>query len=833
MPRSNASRKFYAEPMAREALKYIIDHELPTMQFNKRDKGMDVRVQRMISFVDESGALKVWYKKKLSDKAGNTYGRDYTSLPLSIQNLHRPIRNAMLNYYMETSGKRCVDIDIVNCHPVLLLQLIEQHKVQAKYDTIVTYVNDRKGILESAQRDFNCNRDNAKSLLLSLINCGTFQGWAYKNDVEIPEGIEKTPIYDYLVRYGEQFHACMDELMAAMPKMVEVAEESLAVQEKPCTPISLKKRFMHVLITEAEDKILHVMLDYVVTKHKQARVIAKMFDGCIVECEDDIDCELVRRHVVQKTGFVLNFEIKPFVTHIKIPTNLPPIDDKADGNNATLVTRLDFAELLWSRNKDVLGKLKLDGMSQTFYRFAAGVWSEISRNEVNKLFIEAGQNCDEEMGEKACRLWNNFDKIVNLVVNLHCVEDGFSDKLDTSLDIFPFKNCCYDFAIKAFRDIRMGDYVSQTTGYDYTPGQSKDGVRGFLEQVFPVEDERRAFIAIGRYIVTPRKDRKIMPVLTDATDGWNAKTELMKLLNKMVGKLAIQGESAKKMMIKDSSNNKNGHDACMEKLNGKFLNSADEMSGSLQLATHMLKELTSFPMVTGRRFGMSSTFEFRCKALPLFSFNKGQMPMMGQDSVFYDRMLFFHHRSKFIPAATDEEFKKKAKGYEYPFRVDPLIGQKLQGWLSATFDLFVEAGEECMSILNDPPESLIEFRAELTQDDNPMTEFFDAHFEITRNEDDYVQVGEINVYIGKLDDKAVRGLPGSIRFRKNCYETYLKTHGIRVVSRTWVDGEQKRNVAKGVKFKADDCPFIEEPANAVHAPPRVYKGTASYFMRGC
>eukprot|EP00873_Tetraselmis_striata_P001992 jgi/Tetstr1/422256/TSEL_001252.t1 len=106
------------------------------------------------------------------------------------------------------------------------------------------------------------------------------------------------------------------------------------------------------------------MLDYVVTKHEQARVIAKMFDGCIVECEEGIDCELVRRHVVPKTGFVLNFEIKPFVTHMEIPTNLPLIDDKADGgDNATLVTRLDFAELLWSRNKDVLGTLKMDGMS--------------------------------------------------------------------------------------------------------------------------------------------------------------------------------------------------------------------------------------------------------------------------------------------------------------------------------------------------------------------------------------------------------------------------------------------------------------------------------------
>eukprot|EP00873_Tetraselmis_striata_P042981 jgi/Tetstr1/463245/TSEL_008176.t1 len=63
------------------------------------------------------------------------------------------------------------------------------------------------------------------------------------------------------------------------------------------------------------------------------------------------------------------------------------------------------------------------------------------------------------MGEKACRLWNSFDKIATFVVNLHCVDDGFSDKLDTSLHIFPFKNFRYDFTIDEFRNIRMGDYV--------------------------------------------------------------------------------------------------------------------------------------------------------------------------------------------------------------------------------------------------------------------------------------------------------------------------------------------------------------------------------------
>jgi hypothetical protein len=541
-------------------------------------------------------------------------------------------------------------------------------------------------------------------------------------------------------------------------------------------------------------------------------------DGLYIPSGAEVICEDVTTYVREKLGLpYVMFKLKPVVPNMKSDFIERAMSTHIEA--PTLGTLSDYADLLYKRCSEDIDALKIDGMSGKNFVFRDGVWSEVSTGNIEKLFISFGKRCAEEMGCKSAIFWNNFKTIINFVVKEHCLDDGFSNKLDASLTIFPFANGCWDFSIRAFRELRKEDYVRKTSGYNYEPGQDRSVILKFLNEVFPWADEREAFSVFAGYVLNPLKKRKKMAVLTDATDGWNAKTESMKMLISICGELAVKGESAKKLMIKDTSNNKNGHDACLEKLNGMFVIAADELSSNIQLATHTLKELTSFPRITGRHFGSSSTFDFQCKAVPLFSFNKGQMPMMGQDAVFYERMLFFHFRAKFIPAETEEEFLAKATDYEYPYRVDPNMEDKLMRCRSAAFDHFVECAHDKLHVLDNPPPSLIEFRKELTQDDNPMTEFFDAHFEITRDPTDSVQVNEINVYISKVNDKATRNLPGSIRFRKNCFETYLKTHGIRVHNRARVDGEQKRNVAFGVRFTAE---FLSQPEDyeCEITPPR-------------
>eukprot|EP00873_Tetraselmis_striata_P007825 jgi/Tetstr1/428089/TSEL_018144.t1 len=200
MPRAKLSQKFYSQPIAPEALSHVLRDVLPHIELAHRDGNLAVRLKRMRNMI-LNGALKMSYGKKICDKAGNEYGREYSKLPLSFPNLNRKIRNALVNHHIEMSGKRCVDIDVATCHPKVFVQLLEKRGVRSDRDLIVKYVNELKRIPEEVHSVCSCDRDTAKSLLLALINFGTVKGWAWINKVALPPGAETTDIHRFLENY--------------------------------------------------------------------------------------------------------------------------------------------------------------------------------------------------------------------------------------------------------------------------------------------------------------------------------------------------------------------------------------------------------------------------------------------------------------------------------------------------------------------------------------------------------------------------------------------------------------------------------------------------------
>eukprot|EP00873_Tetraselmis_striata_P003443 jgi/Tetstr1/423707/TSEL_014341.t1 len=268
MPRSKLSQKFYSEPIAPEALSHVLRDVLPHIELAHRDGNLAARLKHMQNMI-HNGALKVSYGKKIRDKAGNEYGREYSKLPLSFQNLNRKIRNALVNHHIQMSGKRCEDIDVANCHPKVSVQLLEKRGVRSDHDLIVKYVNERKRILEEVQTVYLCNHDTAKSLLLSLTNFGTVKGWAWINKVALPPGAETTDIHRFVENYYKQFVACVSELMTIMPELVLAARESLGMPYEYADDVGdthlsdelkLQKRFVHILLSEAENNVMQAAL---------------------------------------------------------------------------------------------------------------------------------------------------------------------------------------------------------------------------------------------------------------------------------------------------------------------------------------------------------------------------------------------------------------------------------------------------------------------------------------------------------------------------------------------------------------------------------------------
>ena len=73
--------------------------------------------------------------------------------------------------------KNIKDIDMINCHPVILLNLCQKNKLKCKI--LKNYVENRNLILSS----FGDNRKDIKKMILTILN-GGFED-IYSKDVKI------------------------------------------------------------------------------------------------------------------------------------------------------------------------------------------------------------------------------------------------------------------------------------------------------------------------------------------------------------------------------------------------------------------------------------------------------------------------------------------------------------------------------------------------------------------------------------------------------------------------------------------------------------------------
>ena len=109
------------------------------------------------------------------------FGRVYAKKPYcSIGSLPREIRGTLASDYY-------VDIDINNCHPVLLVQLCGKHKINCS--ALRTYVNNRDDYLNKVIQEYQCTRDDAKTLFLELMYGGSYKAWSANIETDKKEPV--------------------------------------------------------------------------------------------------------------------------------------------------------------------------------------------------------------------------------------------------------------------------------------------------------------------------------------------------------------------------------------------------------------------------------------------------------------------------------------------------------------------------------------------------------------------------------------------------------------------------------------------------------------------
>ena len=256
-------------------LNEIVDKEKLLYIINNNDFNIEVNnlARNYYESLDNLGRKKVHYKQKFKHKDR------YYGVGSCLSYLKKQIKNSIM-------PKNIKDIDMVNCHPVILLNLCQKNKV--KCNILKNYVENRNIILDS----FSDDRKIVKELFLTILNGGFKR--VYSKDIEVNNYLKlleneiiKIQNYFYLKdkRYFEKGYNYMGKNLSR-------------------------------IILQEENEILQTMINYFVSK--RVKIFTLEYDGLKIYTDDTskhFSINDLEKIILEKTGINMKLSFKNIEDH--------------------------------------------------------------------------------------------------------------------------------------------------------------------------------------------------------------------------------------------------------------------------------------------------------------------------------------------------------------------------------------------------------------------------------------------------------------------------------------------------------------------------------------
>ena len=298
------------EPIDIEILDKLISSDLlrenfhnPFAEYNNSNE-----LEQLIKYkalIDKEGYANVRYHKV----KGMDYGRVNPVGALGLFPIRREIRQTL-------SKCKLIDIDIENAHPVMLLQICEQHNIEYKH--LKKYVNFRPKYLEQLQKaylssidDKNKLKDVSKNLFIRLLYLGLVDGWLKDNNIDLIDTKEYHSINKFIFGFENEMGEIAQEICKKNPLLVELVKKRKNDQNKK--NYNLNGAVMSYFLQEYENQILECMYLYCV-KHKYIvnNICVLCADGFMI-LKDNFKEQLLKEledEVLNNTGFKIKLTTK-------------------------------------------------------------------------------------------------------------------------------------------------------------------------------------------------------------------------------------------------------------------------------------------------------------------------------------------------------------------------------------------------------------------------------------------------------------------------------------------------------------------------------------------
>jgi len=239
------------------------------------------------------GYIRTEYNK---GEKSNNKGRAYVNRFIGIQQIITPLRGLICNDIYD-------DIDIINCHPSILIQLFNKYNIDSP--NLIKYINNRTEILNKVSNEEGCIETEAKQKILSII----YGSKKYKGEYlkvlyyEIYNNINK-------LIYRDEFKEIIEEFKAEKKYNIEGG---------------IISRIIH----DIEHNILEALLEYFnykgfIPKINNRFIVSSIFDGFQILKNDRLNNDVIKEseeYAEYKTGYKISLKIKPFQTCINLPKN--------------------------------------------------------------------------------------------------------------------------------------------------------------------------------------------------------------------------------------------------------------------------------------------------------------------------------------------------------------------------------------------------------------------------------------------------------------------------------------------------------------------------------
>ena len=254
------------------------------MENNNFDQEVNNLAKNYYDSLDNLGRKRIAYKQKYNCK------NSYYGVGSCLSYLKKEIRNSIM-------PKNLKDIDMVNSHPVILLNLCQKNELSC--NVLKNYVENRDLILDS----FSDNRKEVKELFLTILN-GGFKD-KYSDDNRI----------NYYLKLLEK-------------EIIEI-QKCFYVKDKRYfeNGFNYMGKNLSRIILDFENQILQIMINYFVIK--RVNIFTLEYDGLKIYSDDKskhFSLNNLEKIILEKTGINMKLSFKPINDSfpefgIRVPTD--------------------------------------------------------------------------------------------------------------------------------------------------------------------------------------------------------------------------------------------------------------------------------------------------------------------------------------------------------------------------------------------------------------------------------------------------------------------------------------------------------------------------------